>query len=281
MARPGLDEYYVSRSGGGGDEMTQDGKKCGLSFCGQDRWRDDARCLFHSAEIAGKREDLAAAIEALLSKHRIWLESNGERGERLDLYEPNLSEFDFRGMNLSQALLEGANLYHCDCRNADFSGVDLYGANLRQADFSGGNLRGAHLNGCYMEAASFIDAELTEADISDSNLTSTDFSGAIMRRANLRGSGCWETVFPGADLSEADLSYAAIWRTVICSANLRDANLTGANMQGALYLRAVKLLEAKSLYGIAHLDVTQLSDYRELSAEEKARLDQLLRTKLE
>jgi hypothetical protein len=52
-------------------------------------------------------------------------------------------------------------------------------------------------------------------------------------------------------------------------------------MELTLYLTARKLLEVKSLFHIQHLDVKQLPDYNTLSPEEKARLEELLRTKLD
>ena len=56
-------------------------------------------------------------------------------GERLDLYEANLS----------RANLSGANLIGADLYEANLSGADLSEANLRGANLSGANLIGADL----------------------------------------------------------------------------------------------------------------------------------------
>jgi uncharacterized protein YjbI with pentapeptide repeats len=221
-------------------------------------------------------------LELKIRNHQVWLESNGVSGEQLDLSGQDLSEIDFDHLNLSRAVLRDVDMRYCRCRGADFSGADLYGSNLRQASFDGSSLRGANLNGCSLQAASFEKADLTEAGLSDSDLTSADFSDAVMVRACLRGSICFETVFFGADLSAADLSYMAVWRTGIdAAASLIEANLAGIDLKGTYPPSAEKLLEARSLYDIRHLDYTKLRGYEELSTEDRAKLDRLRRTRPE
>ncbi|MBO0765914.1 MAG: pentapeptide repeat-containing protein, partial [Hyphomicrobiaceae bacterium] len=52
---------------------------------------------------------------------------------------------DLRGVNLSRAVLTGANLAHARLQNADLGGADLEGANLAEADLAGARLVGANL----------------------------------------------------------------------------------------------------------------------------------------
>ena len=59
-----------------------------------------------------------------LEQHRLWLESSGMKGVKLDWHGANLRSADLRGADLREASLREANL----------CGADLRGANLREAD---------------------------------------------------------------------------------------------------------------------------------------------------
>jgi uncharacterized protein YjbI with pentapeptide repeats len=220
-----------------------------------------------------------AALAALAAGHRLWLESDGAQGARLDSPGADFSGLDLAGLDLRHAVLPDANLAYADCRGTDFSGCDLNGADLRQASCVGAAFCDANLRASSLEATRFIEADLSGADVSDANLTATDFSDAVLRGANLAGSCCFESVFQGADLSDASLRFAAIWRTGVCVATLRGTDLTGANMEGSSQFQsAVSLLETASLYRVTHLAVTSLFDYAELTEAQRARLEALLHT---
>ncbi len=107
-----------------------------------------------------------------LERHRIWLESEHQDGERLVLDD------DLRGNDIQS----GADLHGLDLREARIS------ANLRYADLRGTNLKGADLHGVIL-----WDTDLTDADLSGC-------TGLVPSKST---SG----FFPlsGADLSEAIL----------------------------------------------------------------------------
>ena len=69
-------------------------------------------------------------LDKILYNHKLWLQSNGEQGEKA-----NLRGADLRWANLREADLSGANL-----REANLRGANLRGANLRGADLSGADL---------------------------------------------------------------------------------------------------------------------------------------------
>jgi len=80
--------------------------------------------------------------EAILKKHRLWLES-AEGGQRADL----------RGAYLRGAYLRGADLRGADLRGAYLRGAYLQGADLQGADLQGAYLQGADLQGAYLQGA--------------------------------------------------------------------------------------------------------------------------------
>ncbi len=69
------------------------------------------------------REISTEQLKEILSKHELWLDSSGNKGEQADL-----QEVDLRGANLRGSNLRRANLYEVDLREVDLREVDLQGA---------------------------------------------------------------------------------------------------------------------------------------------------------
>ena len=89
-------------------------------------------------------------IKNILDNHKLWLDSNKQKGER--------------------ANLTGANL----------TGANLTGATLWDSDLTGANLKGANLTDANLTNANLVNAFLTYA-----NLTGADLTGTSLWRANL------------------------------------------------------------------------------------------------
>ena len=138
-------------------------------------------------------------IQAVLEEHRLWLDSNREKGKRADFSGKNLQEAHLVDENLRMANLFGANL----------EGANLEGANLEGANLEGANLFGANLEGAILRRANLYGANLRRAIL----------RRAILRRANLFGA-----ILEGANLFGANLF----------GANLFGANLEGANLNGVI-----------------------------------------------
>jgi len=79
-------------------------------------------------------------LKKVLDKHRIWIATRQEQGERANLVGANLAGINLDGTDLIEANLRGADL-----RRANMDGADLRGANLRGANLIEANLRGANL----------------------------------------------------------------------------------------------------------------------------------------
>ena len=107
-------------------------------------------------------------LKQVLIAHKLWLETNGKKGERATFIDANLAN---------------SNLTGADLRHADLSGTYLVRANLADADLSYANLRRAELP--Y--------ANLTGVDLRGSDLTGADLSAADLTEANLPLSirDCW------------------------------------------------------------------------------------------
>jgi nucleoid DNA-binding protein len=150
------------------------------------------------------------SLHVILSSHKSWLESEGQKGEKAVLIRAKLKRADLYGLRLSQV-----NFQEADLRGADLSEADLYEANFQEA-----NLIGAILEWASLDGANLKWADLQGADLRWANLEGTDLTGANLRFAD----------FEGANLKGAKL----------CEADLYGTNLRNTDMQGTI-LKKIKL----------------------------------------
>jgi len=120
------------------------------------------------------------------------------------LYNADLYDKDFRGINLSRADLTGARLMRTDLTNADLHFCKLICANLMAATLNGANLDGA-------------------------DLFCANFARAAMRGALLR-----RTILIGAILVEADLTQAQLTESLVYGTSAWNAALDGAAQYGLI-----------------------------------------------
>ncbi|NLL64081.1 MAG: pentapeptide repeat-containing protein [Ruminococcaceae bacterium] len=132
-------------------------------------------------------------LDQILDKHKLWLSSNGEEGERADLRCADLRYANLRCADLSYADLRHADLHSADLSYANLSSADLHYANLSSADLHYANLSYANLH---------------YADLNYANLYYADLSYANLKYANLRYANLSCTSLNSADLSSADLNNA-------------------------------------------------------------------------
>jgi hypothetical protein len=130
-----------------------------------------------------------------------------------------------RGIQLSKAILNDANLKGAILNDANLQEAILNDTNLQGADLDIANLQGAHLSDAKMQGARLDIANLQGADLSDANLQGADLSDA-----NLQGADLSDANLQGADLTDANLQGADL-----TDANLQGADLTDAKMQKAKY----------------------------------------------
>ena len=123
-------------------------------------------------------------LSAIFKEHQLWLDSNGENGERADLSNKSLIGADLEGANLIGANLRGANL-----REANLIGANLRGANLRSAYLRSAYLRGANLRGASLIGANLLDANLIEADLEGADLEGANLEGTNLNTQFLGSAG--------------------------------------------------------------------------------------------
>ena len=174
---------------------------------------------------------------------------------------------DIRSIDLTGAILSGANLDGADLARALLRGADLARASLVGADLTGARLRDADLTSASLVGADLTDAILEGAKLARAILARANLSGAfLIIGADLTGAILNGAILNGADLDGADLTSASLDRADLTGASLVGADLTSADLTGAIlngaFLNGTNLggaiLDGADLTG-ANLDGTNLS----------------------
>lgn len=120
----------------------------------------------------------------------------------------------------------------------DLSGAVLSGADLNAVNLSGAELFRTNLSGANLLRANLIGANLTEANLFRANLSAADLTEAYLVRANLSGAHLYvanfvRTNLSGADLSGANLSKSTLYETVLSDIDIsRTEGLNDCNHSG-------------------------------------------------
>jgi len=166
---------------------------------------------------------------------KLFAHLEGDRSERLDMANSDLSNSDLGGEDLTNINFSGANFSNCYLIAAKFSNCDLRGSN-----FEGAKLGASKLTNLQIMKANFHAADLMNADLSNSELTSTDFSEASLIDANLYGTNLRKAnlskaVLWGTNCEKADLSECNFQNAYFTDCSLRNINFTSVNLKGALF----------------------------------------------
>jgi len=128
------------------------------------------------------------------------------------------------GMELHRAKLAGLDLSDCVFDGAEMYRVDLRGATLRGATFVGARMEGARLDGADLQGADFEGAQMARA-----SLLGVSLSGARLINADLEGAELVDT-----DVADANLAGARLAMADLAGAALGEARVDGADFMGAL-----------------------------------------------
>ena len=163
------------------------------------------------------------ALRAIFDRHRLWLESGHENGERAVLRGRDLSRQEMINIDLSEADLTEANLEQADMRGVRLVEATMTRAVLRGAKLDRAVLSGADLQGADLANVTLPDARLDFCDLAGADLEAVDAPRATWHASNLASARLSRANLYGGDLSDTNLSEATLLGT-----DLRAAGLTGA-----------------------------------------------------
>jgi uncharacterized protein YjbI with pentapeptide repeats len=120
-----------------------------------------------------------------------------------DLTYANLQDTNLQDTRFSKTSLAYANLKKANGFRTNMNAIDLSNAILEGADFRQASLREASLESTNLQGAQLAGVDLTGADLSNADLRGADLFGANLQNANLYGAD-----LRGANLLSADLQGA-------------------------------------------------------------------------
>lgn len=172
----------------------------------------------------GRTLPMLGDMDKMLTQHRLWLESLGEFGRRLDLSNSDLRGSDqLRGALASMGDLTRVVLYQIDLTGFQMHAGTAVEADFRLADLTDADLRGSDLTGARFGRVNGFRANLSALP-TGGGPKPTKLAGASFRYADFRDAN-----FSDADLRGADFRHADLTR----------ADLTGAILDGADFTAAI------------------------------------------
>lgn len=116
------------------------------------------------------------------------IEFKNKNGRIIYSCESHPDVFDLRGVNLEEAVLEGAELSYAILEGVNLKGADLYWVILFGANLKNSNLENVSLNGADLKEACLRGANLKNADLGIDNLGgATQLQGADLTDTKLDG----------------------------------------------------------------------------------------------
>lgn len=143
---------------------------------------------------------------------------------------------------------------------AENSKQELAGKALLNMDWRGINLRDVNLSGANLSQSDLRDANFRESDLTNATLTGVKADEAEFFEADMKNVQCYEASFVRADLSEVNMTCAVFSHVDFrgadfYGANLYTSSLSGSDLRGAnlkgVDLRGSNLLNTKGVMGIA------------------------------
>ncbi|EOI3578853.1 DUF2169 domain-containing protein [Cronobacter turicensis] len=158
----------------------------------------------------------------------------------MDLTGVDFSGMDLRGADFSKALLECADLSHCQLDGANFRGAmlaraELHHTSLRDCNFEGASLSLAQCCHSDFSGTRFKDTQLQETLLDDCTFDDATLEGLLFRetwfthcrfhRATLDVCVFLELTLPGLDFRHARLNKTTFVKSTLEAADFSDATL--------------------------------------------------------
>ena len=171
-------------------------------------------------------------IKEKIKQHELWLKSKGKDGECAD----------FSGYDLSQKVLENANLTGADFSKTNMNLTCLSSAVLKNANLEDSHLPYTDLTGCDLTCESLIGAYFESAVLKNANCSYADFTGAdfainiCFTDIDFTGANFSGACFEGVDMdSNIEFHNATFVDTDLSFANFNGDNILNADLERGLF----------------------------------------------
>ncbi len=194
---------------------------------------ESAPAIDSGLEIVSQRE-----LDEVIKKHATFLK--GIRGgARAVLKFKDMTGLNFRGADLSQADFTGSVLVDAILSGGTFKGVSFFACDMRHAKLENASFARADFRGAYVAGANLTGADLEKADLREGKVMERGEKGALVDKAYSHGkSPVQKTIFRGAKMHETNMSGSRASAADFADADLsgiivKDADFSGANLEGA------------------------------------------------
>ena len=158
-----------------------------------------------------------------------------------DLCRVRVHHTRFGGANLAEVALEGAWGREVYARRANMTKVRGAQSVLCEADFRGIEGTESVWEGAQLHGATYVEGRLNSVEMSEANLERAAFEAcemkysrlnqAILRTATMRRANLFAASLDEADLTGADLMEANLYGATLMDATMKDTRLGGANLR--------------------------------------------------
>lgn len=121
-------------------------------------------------------------IQSLLHQHALWLESRGQKGSQLELFDADFRGADLNGLHLSDAIIPGANFSGMILDNIDLSVSNLASANFSDATLKNVKFIKSNLDYALLTNTKVIGGSWFRATCINAQLEGLTFSGTNLER---------------------------------------------------------------------------------------------------
>lgn len=142
--------------------------------------------------------------------HKKWVETAGKEGEKLCW-----DDEDFRNFDLSDKVLQQANIPGGIFNNLKLKGIDFYRLLL-----------------C---SSTYINAKLDNCDFCKSDLSYADFSNSSFNKVNFYRSDCTEAVFRNSNFIDCNFGDADFGLADFTNATFNNIDITAAYFEKTLF----------------------------------------------
>lgn len=126
-------------------------------------------------------EEHAKTIKQGVESWNKWREENPE-------VQPDLSQFDLRGEKLQKINLENSNMSECKLQFSNLTEANLDGANLRKSKLQETCLQSSSMKNCDLSSAGMLESNLQYANLENAVLEGTQFNeDTLFNQTNLKG----------------------------------------------------------------------------------------------
>ncbi|ORM65547.1 DUF2169 family type VI secretion system accessory protein [Pantoea rwandensis] len=164
--------------------------------------------------------------------------ANSKDARGWDLTGADLSGLDLRGIDLENALLENADLSHCQLEGADLRGAILVRAECHHSRFTHCLFEGANLAQAQCWHADFSDSSLNDVELGEIQLEHCRFDRALLRQLFVQQATIAHCHFPHALLDRCDWMDLRLESLVFTHAQFSQCNLIRCALHAVTFSHA-------------------------------------------